>query len=116
MPRRPGRREPYSRAGLLNGHGWRAWLLACLIVTASLPLSAAVYPSPVEGDYVIEGFRFSSGESLPELRIHYRTLGKPVRGRDGRVHNAVLVTRGHGSHTIAMLWKQYLQKLLQESE
>jgi homoserine O-acetyltransferase len=78
--------------------------LACLIlVTASLPLHAAVYPAPVEGDYVIEGFRFASGETLPELRIHYRTLGKPVRGRDGRVHNAVLVlhgTTGNGGNFI----------------
>ena len=35
------------------------------------------YPPPVEGDFVIRDFQFASGESLPELRIHYRTLGTP---------------------------------------
>jgi homoserine O-acetyltransferase/O-succinyltransferase len=64
---------------------------------------SATYPAPVEGDYVIRTFRFASGETLPELRIHYRTLGKPVRGPDGRVRNAVLVlhgTTGNGGNFI----------------
>jgi homoserine O-acetyltransferase len=57
----------------------------------------------VEGDYLIKSFRFSSGESLPELRVHYRTLGKPVRDRAGIVRNAVLVlhgTTGNGGNFI----------------
>ena len=33
------------------------------------------YPAPVEGDFVIPNFHFRSGEVLPELRIHYRTIG-----------------------------------------
>ncbi len=60
-----------------------------------------MYPVPVEGDYVIKGFRFSSGETLPELRIHYRTLGKLVQGPRGT--NAVLVlhgTTGNGGNFI----------------
>jgi len=36
----------------------------------------ADYPAPTEVDYVIRDFKFSSGESSPELKIHYRTLGK----------------------------------------
>ena len=70
-------------------------------MTASLPLGAAVYPAPVEGDYVIKGFRFSSGETLPELRIHYRTVGTLVRGPRGT--NAILVlhgTTGNGGNFI----------------
>ena len=58
----------------------------------------AQFQAPVmtEGDYVIKGFRFNSGETLPELRIHYRTLGKPVKNAQGVVTNAVLVMHGTG--------------------
>ncbi len=65
-----------------------ALLLACAI-------SAADYPAPTEGDYVVRDFRFSSGETLPELRIHYRTLGTPQKDKKGVVRNAVLI--GHGT-------------------
>jgi homoserine O-acetyltransferase/O-succinyltransferase len=51
---------------------------------------------PVEGDFVIKDFRFMSGEMLPELRIHYRTLGKPQKDARGVVRNAVLVMHGTG--------------------
>jgi homoserine O-acetyltransferase len=30
-----------------------------------------------EGEFLLRDFRFASGESLPEVRIHYRTLGTP---------------------------------------
>src|SRR5690349_9821775 len=56
---------------------------------------AAEYPAPVEADYVIRNFKFSTGESLPELRIHYRTLGTPQKDAKGLVRNAVLI--GHGT-------------------
>lgn len=54
----------------------------------------ADYPEPVAGDFTIRDFRFGSGEILPELRTHYRTLGTPRRGDDGRVGNAVLILHG----------------------
>jgi homoserine O-acetyltransferase len=57
--------------------------------------SAADYPAPVEGDFIAKDFRFGSGETLPELRIHYRTLGKPQKDSKGVVRNAVLI--GHGT-------------------
>jgi homoserine O-acetyltransferase len=56
---------------------------------------AAVYPMPTEGDYTIRDFKFTSGEALPELKIHYRTLGKIDKDAEGRVTNAVLI--GHGT-------------------
>ncbi len=55
---------------------------------------AADYPAPEEGDYVIRDFKFASGETLPELKIHYRTIGKPVKDEKGAVRNAVLITHG----------------------
>ena len=57
---------------------------------------AASYPPPVEGDFVIRDFHFTSGESLPQLRIHYRTFGKPRADAHGVVRNAVLIVHGTG--------------------
>ncbi len=45
-------------------------------------------------DFVVKNFRFASGEVLPELKLHYRTLGSPARGEDGQVKNAVLMLHG----------------------
>jgi len=50
--------------------------------------------APVEGDFVIRDFRFASGESLPELKIHYRTFGEPRSDAHGLVRNAVLILHG----------------------
>ena len=70
-------------------------LLMALALLLSLHAGAAEYPAPVEGDYVVRTFRFSNGETLPELRLHYRTLGKPVKDKKGVVRNAVWI--GHGT-------------------
>ena len=40
--------------------------------------SAAEYPAPKEGSWVVRNFRFHTGEVLPELRLHYRTVGQPT--------------------------------------
>jgi len=47
-----------------------------------------------EGDFVMRDFRFTDGSVLPELRIHYTTLGRPRRDAAGTVRNAVLVLHG----------------------
>jgi homoserine O-acetyltransferase len=72
----------------------KVWFL--LAVLALARTSAAQYPAPTEGDWVVKDFRFRSGESLPELRVHYRTLGKPERDAQGVVRNAVLILHGTG--------------------
>ena len=56
----------------------------------------AATPATTEGDFVVKNFQFRSGESLPELRLHYTTLGKPVKNAQGRVTNAVLILHGTG--------------------
>jgi homoserine O-acetyltransferase len=53
-------------------------------------------PRPTEHDFVIRGFHFTSGETLPELRLHYRTYGTPQKDASGVVRNAVLVMHGTG--------------------
>ncbi|HWH90835.1 MAG TPA: hypothetical protein VNV64_03465, partial [Candidatus Binatia bacterium] len=55
---------------------------------------AAEYPAPTEGDYTIRDFKFASGETLPELRLHYRTLGTPQKDAQGKTTNAVLIMHG----------------------
>jgi homoserine O-acetyltransferase len=44
----------------------------------------------------VRNFKFRSGEQLPELRLHYRTWGKPTRDAKGAVNNAVLLLHGTG--------------------
>ena len=56
--------------------------------------SAADYPPPTEGDYTIHDFKFASGETLPELRLHYRTLGTAQKDAQGETTNAVLIMHG----------------------
>jgi len=70
-------------------------LLALLPATTAL---AASYPAPAEGDFVIRDFHFASGESLPQLRIHYRTIGQPRTDAHGAVRNAVLIMHGTGGN------------------
>ena len=62
----------------------------------SWPASAADFPAPVEGDFVARDFRFGSGETLPSLNLHYRTIGTPRRDASGVVRNAVLILHGTG--------------------
>ena len=52
------------------------------------------YPPAMKTDYIIPDFHFQSGETLPELRIRYRTLGTPQRDASGTVRNAVLILHG----------------------
>jgi homoserine O-acetyltransferase len=68
-----------------------------LLLLAGFLGSAAVFaapPAPAEGDCTLRDFRFASGEALPELRVHYTTLGTPARDEAGKVRNAVLILHG----------------------
>jgi homoserine O-acetyltransferase len=66
-----------------------AWLLAAVA-------SAAGLPRPFESDYILRDFHFRSGETASEIKVHYRTLGKPITGAGGKVENAVLILHGTG--------------------
>jgi len=59
-------------------------------------MRAAVYPAPTEGDWIAKNFKFTTGETLPELRLHYITIGKAARDASGKVVNAVLILHGTG--------------------
>ena len=73
--------------------------VALLSILAAVPVAAqtpAAKPVVTEGDFKLRDFRFDSGETLPELNLHYRTLGQPARDAKGRVTNAVLIMHGTG--------------------
>jgi homoserine O-acetyltransferase/O-succinyltransferase len=78
-------------------------LLVPLVLLVLGGVCAAQYPAPTEGDFVIKDFRFTSGEMLPELRVHYRTVGKPTRDAQGVVRNAVLIMHGTGGNGASLL-------------
>ena len=67
---------------------------ASLLIIAASSALAADYPAPAEGDYTLRDFKFASGETLPELHVHYRTLGQPEKDAQGKTTNAVLIMHG----------------------
>jgi homoserine O-acetyltransferase len=74
----------------------RRSLLVLALGAATIAEARAQAPSSgvVERDFVIRDFRFVDGSVLPELTLHYRTLGRPRRDAAGVVRNAVLVLHG----------------------
>ena len=66
---------------------------------------------PREGDFVLRDFKFRSGESLTELKIHYLTLGRPLRDSSGSIANAVLVLHGTGGTGRQFLSPQFANVL-----
>ena len=44
---------------------------------AAVAAVAAEYPAPKEGTYVAKDFKLHTGEVLPEVKLHYRTIGEP---------------------------------------
>lgn len=75
---------------------FRVAAVACALFATRAFAEETPALSTHEGDYVIRNFKFQSGEALPELRMHYTTLGTPQRDASGRVTNAVLIMHGTG--------------------
>jgi homoserine O-acetyltransferase/O-succinyltransferase len=89
------------------------YLALAIVASAGLPSAAQQAPTPAttEGDFVVHNFQFRSGESLPELRLHYTTLGKPVRDTKGNITNAVLILHGTGGSGKQFLAPQFAGEL-----
>jgi homoserine O-acetyltransferase len=67
-----------------------------LISFAALVTRAADYPAPQQGAFVVKDYQFKSGEKLPEVKLHYYTLGTPQKDVAGKIRNAVLILHGTG--------------------
>jgi homoserine O-acetyltransferase len=75
----------------------RRLVLVCLTMGFTANAIAQIPPpEPTQGDFVLKNFVFRSGDTLPELRMHYRTFGTPSRNAQGMVRNAVLIMHGTG--------------------
>lgn len=82
----------------------------------SAPIAAPqTPPAPAwptrEADLLLKNFRFGTGEQLPELRLHYTTLGTPRRNARGEVDNAVMVLHGTGGSGKQFLSPQFANEL-----
>jgi homoserine O-acetyltransferase len=87
-------------------------LTAFLIVASPYPCRAQQsHDAAKEGDFVAKEFKFRDSSVLPELKLHYRTFGKPQRDASGRVTNAVLLLHGTGGTGAQFLQSQFANEL-----
>ena len=82
--------------------------MAALLI---LSCARAASGQGTSGDFVTRDFRFTTGETLPELRLHYTTLGTPRRDAQGVVRNAVMILHGTGGTGRAFLSPTYAGEL-----
>ncbi len=69
-------------------------LLLLFIISVLETTAQTNYPAPVEGDYKVKDFQFQSKETLPEMNLHYCTIGQPQKDKNGQVINAVIIMHG----------------------
>jgi homoserine O-acetyltransferase len=88
--------------------GWlprlRHAALACVVGLASATAMAADYPAPRSADWVAREFKFHTGEVMPEVKLHYVTVGEPTG-------QPVLVLHGSGQSAAAMLTPAFAGEL-----
>jgi len=65
---------------------------------------AADYPAPKQGDWIARDFRFHTGDVMPELRLHYTTVGNPSG-------EPVLILHGTGGSAASMMSPAYAGEL-----
>jgi homoserine O-acetyltransferase len=88
-------------------------ILATMLASVMIPsiLLAADKPDPTPADYTIRDFHFRSGETLPEVRLHYLTFGSPQRDDHGIVRNAVLILHGTTGNSDQFLRPEFANEL-----
>src|SRR5260370_3429413 len=103
---RLGPQRPRSRGRILGRSTMkcsRASLTAA-VTMGSFTALAADYPTPRQGDWIARDFRFHTGETMPELRLHYTTVGEPTG-------QPVLVLHGTGGSAASMLTPSFAGEL-----
>ena len=78
--------------------------LAAIVAMTSFAALAADYPAPKQGDFIARDFKFHTGETMPELRLHYTTIGEPTG-------QPVLVLHGSGGSAASMLTPAFAGEL-----
>lgn len=74
----------------------RSATFSVVLALTSFAASAADYPAPKQGDWVAKDFKFHTGQTMPELKLHYTTIGEPTG-------QPVLVLHGTGGSGASML-------------
>ncbi|MBV8836745.1 MAG: alpha/beta fold hydrolase, partial [Alphaproteobacteria bacterium] len=80
-----------------------AVMIAAMQGALAQTAARSAWPQQRAGDAILRDFRFDSGETLPELKLHYVTIGTIQRNAAGRVTNAVLLLHGTGGTLDAWL-------------
>ena len=78
--------------------------IALLIALMPFAARAANYPAPKDGTWVAHDFKFHTGEVLPEVKLHYVTVGAPSG-------MPVLVLHGSGGSAASMLTPGFAEQL-----
>jgi homoserine O-acetyltransferase len=86
-------------------------VLLLVLLGAASAASAQSNPAPVEGDFIAKSFTFQGGDTLPEVKLHYRTVGTPRKDASGVVRNAVLILHGTGGSGRGFLGQGYAGQL-----
>ena len=86
-----------------------SWALAGAMALAAAAAAAAEYPAAKEGTYVAKDFKFHTGEVLPEVRLHYRTIGQPTG-------EPVVVLHGTGGNGAGFLTPAFAGELFGEGQ
>ncbi|WP_432770362.1 MAG: alpha/beta fold hydrolase [Sphingopyxis sp.] len=86
-------------------------LVPLALLFASVMPAHAQDPAPTDHDATLADFTFATGEKLPELKMHYTTLGTPQRDRAGHVTNAVMILHGTGGSGKQFLQPQFAGEL-----
>src|SRR5580698_5474960 len=79
-------------------------VLALLAMVFAFPAAAADYPTPRQADWIAKDFKLHTGEVMPELKLHYTTIGDPK-------NPAVLMLHGSGQSGTAMLTVEFASAL-----
>jgi homoserine O-acetyltransferase/O-succinyltransferase len=77
-------------------------LFLAFIASGQTPGSSSQWPAK-DGWVTLPNFKFGTGETLPELKLHYLTLGQPHRNAAGHVDNAILLLHGTGGNSRSLL-------------
>ncbi|MBL0000288.1 MAG: alpha/beta fold hydrolase [Sphingomonadales bacterium] len=85
-------------------------LLIAAFTLLATPSFAETWPAK-DGEAVLKDFAFVSGETLPEVRMHYTTLGTPHKDKKGQIDNAIMVLHGTGGSGKQFLQPQFADEL-----
>ena len=78
--------------------------LSAAVALTSVTAFAADYPAPRQGEWIAKDFKFHTGDTMPELRLHYTTIGEPTG-------QPVLVLHGSGGSAASMLTATFAGEL-----